>query len=222
MLQAPPESLGDVMDQSITDKGMAHRIRILLDQRGNLSVEATPLIDFDPASQSSIYILPHIENPLTSFSHMLRALPADAPRWTVVLDSQPITPSNLTSHKTTRRDVYNAARARTEIQSGEMKEVLLWNTSGQVMDGSITTVYFRRRQPGGDGELQDDWMTPDLSCGGSDGVTGRYAYVAGVCVHEEIDVDDLIEHEEVWLSNGVRGFMPGILALNGRRMLDSE
>ena len=62
----------------------------------------------------------------------------------------------LLRHKTTRRAVYEAARA--EFGAAEADEVILLNERGEVCEGTITSVFV---DPGDGGPLR----TPALECG---------------------------------------------------------
>ncbi|EGC45196.1 conserved hypothetical protein [Histoplasma capsulatum var. duboisii H88] len=233
-----------------TQSNPAHpwRIRVLLNAVGVITVEAVPILP-NPSSAPSIFVLP--EKP--DFSRLLprngdgacsgTASTERIETWTLRLDTEPTSPSLFTRHKTTVRDQYTASRERAGITASphDKTEVLLYNPAGEVMEGSITTVYFRRRRkqgpgpaaasgststPGeaGDGDCNsvDDpgyyWVTPPLSSGGNAGTSRRYALTAQMCMEEVVRVEELQElegeNDRVWLSNGVRGFMPAILKLN--------
>lgn len=101
--------------------------------------------------------------------------PQAPPLYTLVVDDQSISRSAFTHFKTTKREMYDAARNRTCVKPGESKEVLITNEDdGTVMEGSITTPYFWR-----DGR----WVTPPVSAkfskdagsGGQDGTSRRWA-----------------------------------------------
>ncbi|EEQ91486.1 hypothetical protein RJZ56_003226 [Blastomyces dermatitidis] len=232
------------------------RLRVLLDAAGALTVEAVPITSNAPPPPLStpsniLLVLPSATADLSRLlsCNVIHAEATPAARvaiepWTVRLDTQPTHPSLFTRHKTTARDHYTASRARAGITASPLDrtEVLIYNPAGEVMEGSITTVYFRRRRkqglgpaasipvPGeardiGDGDSRgpaDDssyyWVTPPLSSGGNAGTSRRYALAAGMCVEEVVRVEELRELEgqlgRVWLSNGVRGFMPAVLRLN--------
>jgi branched-subunit amino acid aminotransferase/4-amino-4-deoxychorismate lyase len=76
-------------------------------------------------------------------------------------------------------------------------EVLLYNTNGELIDGSITTLYFYR---------DNKWVTP--RGGGLEGTTRRYALEAGLCsvADSAVRSDSLRDGETIWLSNAFRGF----------------
>ncbi|OAX78276.1 hypothetical protein ACJ72_07419 [Emergomyces africanus] len=246
--QQPRETVLTQLTQKFnehTSSDPAHpwRLRILLDATGVLTVEAVPIISTPPLP-ASILVLPG-EKPdfsslLSAFSSERNEVPPEfstegrrIETWTLRIDNQPTNPSLFTRHKTTAREHYNASRLRAGITSPHDKtEVLIYNPAGEVMEGSITSVYFRRRRrraPGpsvvtdvlGSGDPDDSyyWVTPPLASGGNAGTSRRYALAAGMCVEEVVTVEELREWEgetggdevRVWLSNGVRGFMPAVL-----------
>ncbi|KAJ5155983.1 hypothetical protein N7492_008786 [Penicillium capsulatum] len=193
-LQQDLSSLQQFIDASIPDRERPWRLRIVVDSSGNGSVDVNPTAAMDPLS---------LLLPLYS--------PSGAPVWRVHVDAQHIVPSGFTTHKTTARDDYTAARLRVGITSpAETAEVLVLNPHDEVMEGSITTPYFRRREISSAGP---DWITPPLSSGGNAGTSRRYALAQGFCTEQVISRSDLVDGEECWLSNGVRGFMRGVVVL---------
>ncbi|MCJ1322487.1 hypothetical protein MMC15_007836 [Xylographa vitiligo] len=116
--------------------------------------------------------------------------------WRIRLFPTPIQPSPYTVHKTSKREMYDAARAHMSATATDV-EVLVVNERGEVMEGSVTTPYFRR-----DGR----WVTPREGCGGNRGTTRRWALESGVAVEAVVRAEDVRAGEVVWLSNGVRGF----------------
>lgn len=119
--------------------------------------------------------------------------------------------SEYTHFKTTKRLMYDGARERARLGPSELAEVLLVNESGSIMEGSLTTPYFLR---------EARWVTPPVSAqfsteigsGGQDGTTRRWALERHLAVEEEVKADTLKPGQEVWLSNGVRGFVYGRLS----------
>lgn len=195
--------LVQVFDGFIPDKTKPWRLRIVMDRNGTCNVEANPTASVEPRN-----LLPF-------------QAPSQSSNWRVYVDSESIIPSAFTTHKTTARENYTAARARAGIKSPqELAEVLVINPEGQVMEGSITTPYFRRRY------LQDmpstatgnkntpEWVTPPLSSGGNAGTTRQYALDRGFCTEQVVAAAELLDGEECWLSNGVRGFVRGVIILN--------
>lgn len=198
-LQQDLIDLESFIDSSIPDRNKPWRMRIAVDSNGNGSVDVNPTAAIDPLS---------LLLPLHSTS--------ESPVWRVYVDTQPTNPSGFTTHKTTARNDYTAARSRAGITSpAETAEVLVVNPDGEVMEGSITTPYFRRREASGElySKTGPDWITPPLSSGGNAGTTRRYALAHGFCAEQVIARAALVDGEECWISNGVRGFMRGIVVL---------
>lgn len=151
----------------------------------------------------------------TSFNE-LESLSGSFP-WRLVVDSIATAPSQFTTYKTTARDHYDAARKRVGISSPtDPVEALLFNPLGEVMEGSITCVYFRRQphhRQHEEEESKAEWITPPLSSGGMISVSRQYALDHGLCVEQIVLVDELVDGERCLISNGVRGFMPAIVDL---------
>ncbi|KAM0705983.1 hypothetical protein Q7P35_007343 [Cladosporium inversicolor] len=117
--------------------------------------------------------------------------------WSAILDNQPTEPNLYTEIKTSRRIAYDRARQSAGIDLKSTTEVLLFNDNGEIIDGSITTVYFYR---------DNKWVTPQ--CRGLEGTTRRFALETGLCSLAESAVksDSLRDGETIWLSNAFRGF----------------
>lgn len=83
----------------------------------------------------------------------------------VVLDTEPVPCSRLDPfllNKTTRREVYNAARKRTKCgEPGGPFDVILWNKEGHITETSIANIAVRTVTE--NGELS--WKTPNVRCG---------------------------------------------------------
>jgi 4-amino-4-deoxychorismate lyase len=127
------------------------------------------------------------------------------PPWTVFLSKIHISPSAFTLHKTTYRPMYEEARSILPPPSETKSEVLLYNDEDEISEGSITTPYFYR---------EGRWITPPLSCGGNTGTTRRWALERKLCVEDIILAKELVDGENCWLSNGVRGFFSGKISLS--------
>lgn len=124
------------------------------------------------------------------------------PPWNVVMDSQTTDLSPATSFKTSDREMYNRAREAAGISGPtHTKEVLLYNTDGLIMDGSITTPYLFR---------EERWVTPPKSSGGQQGVTRRWALQQGLCSEGTVPRNSMKDGETIWLSNAFRGFFPAV------------
>ncbi|KAF4167701.1 hypothetical protein CNMCM6936_004546 [Aspergillus lentulus] len=203
-LQQDVESFVEHLNSFIPDRTKPWRLRIVIDRDGECTVEVNAALPMHPLS----LLLPSEMNQTST-------------PWRVTIDSHRTVPSPFTMHKTTSRDDYTAARLRARITSSQdPAEVLIVNPQGEIMEGSITTPYFRRRTSASTQAKIDQedsvpaWITPPLSSGGNAGTTRRYALSQGFCSEQAVTVADLIDDEECWLSNGVRGFFRGRILLN--------
>ncbi|HCO44824.1 MAG TPA: hypothetical protein DIT63_12020, partial [Gammaproteobacteria bacterium] len=99
------------------------RVRLVAQANGNVDVTATPL-------------------------------PWPGPRaWTLALARHPVdSRDSLLYHKTTRRAVYDRARA----QRPDVDDVVLWNRRGELTETTVANLAFLR-----DGV----WYTPPVRCG---------------------------------------------------------
>jgi len=103
----------------------------------------------------------------------------------------------LLRHKTTRRSLYEAARA--EFTHDEADEVILRNESGTVCEGTITNLFLRR----GAGPL----MTPALGSGLLPGILREEMIGSGEAVEAVISADDLMAADELLVGNSLRGLI---------------
>jgi 4-amino-4-deoxychorismate lyase len=201
-LQRDLECFTQALDTFIPDRHKAWRLRIVVDIEGCCSIDVHPAATWP----LQCMFLPASFDVHTSLSSTFP--------WQLFVDSQRTDPSPFTTHKTTSRNHYNAARDRAGISSPmDPKEVLLVNTRGEIMEGSITTVYFRERHGG---ENASQWATPSLDSGGMVSTSRAYALDQGFCTERVIRIEDLVNGEQCFLSNAVRGFIPAVLNLQGR------
>jgi len=125
-------------------------------------------------------------------------LPASPPEWRLGLADARLQSSDPWLRlKTTRRAVYDAARA---TMPGGFDELLLANERGEVCDGTITTLFFDRG-----GGLR----TPPLSSGLLAGVLRAELLAEGRCREEVLPVEDL-PRVRLWIGNALRGLMPAV------------
>ena len=117
--------------------------------------------------------------------------------WSAVLDDRPTDPDLYTEIKTSRRIAYDRARQSAGLDLTSTAEVLLYNLDGEIIDGSITTVYIYR---------DNKWVTPRSR--GLEGTTRRFALETGLCslADSAVRMDSLRDGETIWLSNAFRGF----------------
>jgi 4-amino-4-deoxychorismate lyase len=137
---------------------------------------------------------------------------ADMKKHTIILDWEPTAISTFTWLKTSQRDDYDVARKRMVKSFREAKslipaniEIILHNPRSEITEGSVTNVYFWRNE---------QWITPPVGPenGGLEGVVRRWALESGLCATiEKVMVGSVQNGEVVWISNGVRGFDPGII-----------
>ena len=119
-----------------------------------------------------------------------------APSWQLALAANPIPSSNrFLFHKTTRREVYDAARR----ERPGADDVILWNERGEVTESTIANVVVR---------FGEEWLTPPISCGLLAGVFREELLERGVLREQVLTPDDLAKADAVWLINSVRGWIP--------------
>jgi para-aminobenzoate synthetase/4-amino-4-deoxychorismate lyase len=146
------------------------RVRLRLDEEGEIAIEGEPL------------------KPLPSVLHYAlspRPMPSTEP---------------FRYHKTTRREAYEAERARLAARTG-CHEVLFVNERGELTEGSWTNLFVQRG-----GRL----LTPPVASGLLDGTLRRelLATRPGEVKEALLYPADLARADAVFLGNSVRGLMP--------------
>ena len=96
------------------------------------------------------------------------------------------------AHKTTRRDLYVAARQAVP----DADDVLLWNHRGELTESSFANVFL---------ELDGKLVTPHTSSGLLPGIFRQALLDAGRATESVVSVADLSRAEAVYLGNSVRG-----------------
>ncbi|KUJ11824.1 uncharacterized protein LY89DRAFT_688324 [Mollisia scopiformis] len=194
------------------------KVRILLSHEGLITVESNSVpavTEFNlfpnrlppPKGKPEMKVSPLTGGALTvGEGESVYGDPPMDQAWEIRPDTIKTSPSLHTSFKTTSRDMYTFARERVGITDmAEKKEVLIISEKdGEIMEGSLTTVFFWR---GG------RWVTPRYHSGGQIGTTRRWALEKGLAFEEIVKVGDLVDGEECWFSNGVRGFQWGKVKL---------
>jgi len=109
----------------------------------------------------------------------------------VAIAGEPVDPQQIwLYHKTTRREVYENARA----QSGRCDDVILWNREQEVTEATTANVV---------AEVQGRRITPPVRCGLLAG-TFRAELLARAEVQERVlTLDDLRSASRLWLINSV-------------------
>ncbi|KAK4453824.1 aminotransferase [Podospora aff. communis PSN243] len=187
------------------------RVKVTISKGGEMGVGTSPV----PETALSNLYPQRLPNPGLSsdgsedWSHF----PLKSPEYEILVADLKTTPSEYTHFKTTKREMYDQARQRARINLPDKKEVLIINEEdGSVMEGSTTTPYVWRNER---------WVTPSVNpeyrpksdSGGQDGTSRRWALERGIAVESVISVGSLVDGEECWLSNGVRGFFFGRIKL---------
>ncbi|HWJ24888.1 MAG TPA: aminodeoxychorismate synthase component I, partial [Gemmatimonadaceae bacterium] len=102
-------------------------------------------------------------------------------------------------HKTTHRATYDARRA----QWPDAFDVLLWNEEGELTELTIGNVVL---------ELDGERWTPPVECGLLAGTFRAELLERGAVRERVMRITDLARASRVWLVNGVRGWVPVVVA----------
>lgn len=168
------QTLEDFLEPFSKTAGLtSHRVRVLVNKAGELSYESSPV----PQKTLSSLLPSHLPAPTeTQDKPSTGNTPLKQPQYEILVDSGFTLPNEFTHFKTTRREMYDAARNRYQLALADLKEVLLVNSEdGSIMEGSFTTPYFWRN---------GRWVTPPVSqefnkggqdSGGNDGTSRRWA-----------------------------------------------
>ena len=150
------------------------RMRLTLGADGAIAASATP---FDPPA-------------------------ADASWRLAVARTRTSSGDPLVRHKTTRRALYEQARA--EFAASEAAEVVLLNERGEVCEGTMTNVFLDT----GSGPL----LTPALACGLLPGVLRAELIEAGRAAESIVDLAALRSATAIFVGNSLRGLIRAELA----------
>lgn len=143
-------------------------VRLLLDADGGLRASASPLA---PSSR----------------------------RWRVALARGPVdTDDPFLYHKTTRREVYEAALR----EAPEVDEVLLWNAAGELTEGTRTNLAV---------EIDGTLWTPPVTSGLLAGCQRAEALARGRLREGVVRREDLASARRVYLLNSVRGWRRAVM-----------
>lgn len=103
-------------------------------------------------------------------------------------------------HKTTNRRLYDEARAALPLG---IDEWIFLNERDEVCEGTITNVFFLRREAG-------RWRTPPLACGCLPGIYRKTCLATGGAVEEVLMVEDL-PRVRLALGNSLRQRIEAVL-----------
>lgn len=152
----------------------ALRMRLGLTRSGILTITCTP---YQALHAKAVWKLAIAETRLDSHDHLL-------------------------AHKTTRRQVYEAARA--EFSPEQADEVLLTNEVGEICEGTITSLFVDM----GNGYF----ITPALQCGLLNGVLRQELIDKGIVKIGRITLKDLQQAQKLFIGNSLRGIIAAELA----------
>jgi len=119
--------------------------------------------------------------------------------WRVALADRGVDSSDVfLRHKTTRRDVYERARAARP----DLDDVLLWNERGEITESTIANVVI---------EVDGARDTPPASCGLLPGVFRGALLDTGEIGERVLTKEDLAAAKRVWLINSLREWIQAVL-----------
>jgi 4-amino-4-deoxychorismate lyase len=119
--------------------------------------------------------------------------------WKIALARTQLDSSDsLLAHKTTRRAIYEQARA--EFPAGEVQEVLLSNHHGEICEGTITNIFIC---PHAGGKL----LTPPASSGLLPGILRGELLEMGKAREAALQSGDLNDAAEIFVGNSLRGLI---------------
>ncbi len=168
-----PLQAKDRLEEAVTGATTPLRVRLTLDAAGRIDVTSAA---FTPLPPDTVWKIRIASQRLDSADKLLRI-------------------------KTTRREVYEAARA--EYPASEVDEVLMLNENDEVCEGTITSVFL----DDGSGLLR----TPPISCGLLAGVLRTELICQRKARVGRISLAD-IAGGRLYMGNSLRGLIPAVLA----------
>ena len=183
-LQSSAKELGFLFDeaairaqlQSHATGDQALRVRLCLMPDGKADIITAP---FQPLSINAHWTLAIAETRLSSTDTLLR-------------------------HKTTRRQIYEAARA--EFTAAQADEVLLLNEKGELCEGTITSLFIDTGN--------DMLLTPPLECGLLNGVLRQELLQQGKAKTAHLTLPDLQNAHRIFAGNSLRGLIPAQISFS--------
>jgi len=170
---ADTEAIGDTL-RACRGERVPLRVRLTLAQDGKANATTAP---FEPLAKDAVWTLRIASTRIDSGDTLLR-------------------------HKTTRRQVYDAARA--EFSREEADEVLMLNERGEICEGTITNVFVDIGEP--------VLVTPPLHCGLLAGVLRGDMIEQGHAKEAVLTETDLRRAKSIYVGNSLRGRIRGSLA----------
>ena len=112
----------------------------------------------------------------------------------LALDTEPVrSDDEFLRHKTTRRERYDAARARFP----DAPDVLLWNEREELTESTIANLVV---------EIAGELLTPPTDAGLLPGTLRAELLAEGRITERALGFDDLARADAIWLVNSVRGW----------------
>lgn len=103
----------------------------------------------------------------------------------------------LREHKTTRREFFEKEFARVHYAT-QCDEVIFFNEQELLCEGSYTSIFVKNG---------DVLLTPTLSAGLLPGILRHILLANGDAVEADLQLSDLLNAEEIYIGNSVRGLM---------------
>jgi 4-amino-4-deoxychorismate lyase len=168
-----PHSASEKLSQAVAGANAPRRVRLTLDSAGCIDVNTAP---FTPLAPDAIWTVRIAGTRLDSTDKLLR-------------------------YKTTRRSVYETARAEYPVEQAD--EVVILNERGEVCEGTITSVFL----DDGSGTLR----TPPISCGLLAGVLRTELICQRRARVGRISLDEIVDGK-LFVGNSLRGLIRARLA----------
>ena len=155
-----------LLNEAVRDLSRPAKVRLLLGHDGTVVCEAA---DLEPLPDRPVH---------------------------AALAREPIDPHDVfLFHKTTRRTVYEHARASRP----DAEAVILWNAFNEVTEGTDFNIVVER---------EGIKVTPPIGCGLLPGTLRAELLANGEIIEQRISVDQLRAAGRGWLINSVRGWVP--------------
>ncbi|MBN1522488.1 MAG: aminodeoxychorismate synthase component I, partial [Candidatus Aureabacteria bacterium] len=113
-------------------------------------------------------------------------------------------------HKTTKRDLYSSEHKK--YQSKGYFDVVFFNKHGKLTEGAISNIFLIKNKK---------WYTPSLTCGLLNGVCRQHVMKKIKVTEKELTRDDLLNCDEIVLTNSVRGIVRNVKLDTGCMMHDT-
>jgi len=177
---------------------LPHRVRLLLNRKGNINCEAKPYGEASRGKPRDIFAEPcEAKNaiPPCGKPQGFLAKKGESPDKTelaVCLAKRPVASDDVfLYHKTTNRRVYDQAKA---LRPG-YDEVILWNEKGEVTEFCAANIIV---------DLDGQMLTPSVNCGLLPGTYRDWLLKKGEIKEQVIKIDMLRQCRRIYLCNSVR------------------